>query len=114
MSQGKKQELLDLTNSIFSKRWGREFWNKIKPIIIYRMTGVLEVEKVENFQLYRDSLLSKHIEFVKYYPHQCPDDMKKSVTYKEYENKFYDALDYIFATFMKESSVSQFPLGSQF
>lgn len=113
-SQGKIHELFDIMNSLFSKRWGREFWNKLKPIITYRITGVLEIEKVKTFQHYRDSLLSKHIEVAKYYPHQCPDDMKQSIAYEEYNNKFYDALDYIFATFIKESSVSQLPLGSQF
>lgn len=113
ISQGKTQELLNLMNSIFSKRWGNILWNKLKPIITYRITGTLEIEKVKTFHCYRDSLMSKHIGFAKYYPYQCPENMKRSSTYEEYNNKYYDALDYIFTVFIKSSSVSQLSFGSQ-
>lgn len=114
ISQDRKQELLDLINSIFSKRWGAKLWDKLKPIIIYRITGMVEVERVKTFLYYKDSLLSQHIEFAKYYPHKCPDDMKQSVAFEEYNNKFYDALDYIFVAFIKETSDGQCSLGPQF
>lgn len=113
ISQGKTQELLNLMNSIFSKRWGNILWNKLKPIITYQITGTLEIEKVKTFHCYRDSLMSKHIGFAKYYPYQCPENMKRSSTYEEYNNKYYDALDYIFTVFIKSSSVSQLSFGSQ-
>lgn len=112
--QSKKNEFLDLLYSIFSKKLGTKLWNKLKPIMTYRITGILDVEKVKAFGFYRDSLLSQHIEFAKFYPHKCPDRMKQSVTYEEYNNKFYDALDNIFTTFIKNSSVNQPPLGPQF
>lgn len=113
ISQGKKQELLDLINLVFSRRWGSTFWDKLKPIITYQITGILDVEEVKGFHLYRDSLLSQHIEFSKYYPHKCPDDLKRSIAYEEYNNKFYDALDYLFSSYIKESFVTQLPSDSQ-
>lgn len=113
ISQGKKQELLELINLVFSRRWGSTFWDKLKPIITYQITGILDVEEVKSFQFYRDSLLSQHIEFSKYYPHKCPDDLKRSIAYEEYNNKFYDVLDYLFSSCIKELSVTQLPLGSQ-
>ena len=45
---GKKQELFDLFDSIFLKRWG-DIWKRLKPIIIYRMTGGMEIKKIETF-----------------------------------------------------------------
>lgn len=113
ISQGKKQELLDLIDLVFSRRWGSTFWNKIKPIINYQITGILDVEEVKSFHLYRDSLLSQHIEFSKYYPHKCPDNLKGGIAYEEYNNKFYDALDYIFLSSIKDSYTTQLPFESQ-
>lgn len=113
INQGKKKELQDLIGPIFSRRWGPTFWNKLKPIITYQITGILDVEEVKSFQLYRDSLLSQHIEISKYYPHKCPNELKHSIAYEEYNNKFYNALDYIFYSCIKETSVVQFPIGSQ-
>ena len=112
--QDKKQEFLDLVNSIFSKRWGREFWAKIKPIMNYRFTGILEVEKIKSFQLFRDSLLSERVAFANYFPHECPEGMKHEAGYAKYNDMHYAALDYMFTTFIRESSISPQSLNYQF
>ena len=112
--QDKKQAFLDLVNSIFSKRWGREFWAKIKPIVNYRITGILEVEKIKSFQLFRDSLLSERVAFANYFPHECPEGMKHEAGYAKYNDMHYAALDYMFTTFIRESSISPQSLNYQF
>lgn len=104
---GKKQELFDLFDSIFLKRWG-EIWKRLKPIIVYRMTGVMEINKLKYFHNYRDSLSSCHIEFAKYYPQNCPDDLKHNVEYEKYNDRFYDAINYIFDAFIRERSINRF------
>lgn len=104
---GKKQELFDLFDSIFLKRWG-DIWKRLKPIIIYRMTGGMEIGKLKRFHNYRDSLLSCHIEFAKYYPQNCPDDLKYNVEYEKYNDRFYDAINYIFDSFIRERSINRF------
>lgn len=100
----KKQELLDLFDDIFLKRWG-DIWKRLKPIIIYRMTGIMNTSQLERFHHYRDSLLSHHIEFAKYYPQNCPDDLKHNVEYEEYNDRFYDAINYTFESFLCERSI---------
>lgn len=112
INQDKKQELFDLFNTVFSKRLGNELWHKLKPIITYQFSGMLEVEKVKDFQHCRDSLLSQHVKFAQYYPYKCPDNLRQNVAYKEYNDKFYNAIDYIFTAFIKKHSVSQYPLNS--
>lgn len=104
---GKKQELFDLFDSIFLKRWG-DIWKRLKPIIIYRMTGGMEIKKLKRFHNYRDSLLSCHIEFAKYYPQNCPDDLKHNVEYEKYNDRFYDTINYIFDSFIRERSINRF------
>lgn len=104
---GKKQELFDLFDSIFLKRWG-DIWKRLKPIIIYRMTGGMEIKKLKRFHNYRDSLLSCHIEFAKYYPQNCPDDLKHNVEYEKYNDRFYDTITYIFDSFIRERSINRF------
>ena len=104
---GKKQELFDLFDSIFLKRWG-DIWKRLKPIIIYRMTGGMEIKKLKRFHNYRDSLLSCHIEFAKYYPQNCPDDLKHNVEYEKYNDRFYDTIHYIFDSFIRERSINRF------
>lgn len=104
---GKKQELFDLFDSIFLKRWG-DIWKRLKPIIVYRMTGVMEINKLKYFHNYRDSLSSCHIEFAKYYPQNCPDDLKHNVEYEKYNDRFYDAINYIFDAFIRERSINRF------
>lgn len=102
---GKKQELFDLFDGIFLKRWG-DIWKRLKPIIIYRMTGAMNILQLEKFHHYRDSLLSRHIEFAKYYPQNCPDNLKHNVKYEEYNDRFYDAINYIFEYFIHECSIN--------
>lgn len=104
---GKKQELFDLFDSIFLKRWG-DIWKRLKPIIIYRMTGGMEIKKLKRFHNYRDSLSSCHIEFAKYYPQNCPDDLKHNVEYEKYNDRFYDTINYIFDSFIRERSINRF------
>ena len=104
---GKKQELFDLFDSIFLKRWG-DIWKRLKPIIIYRMTGGMEIKKLKRFHNYRDSLLPCHIEFAKYYPQNCPDDLKHNVEYEKYNDRFYDTINYIFDSFIRERSINRF------
>lgn len=110
--QGKKQEVLTLIDSIMSKRIGKK-WNKFKPIMIYQWIGIVDVDKAKDFYMYRDSLLSNHIEFAKYYPHQCPEKMKQHELYKEYDNKFFDTLDLIFNIGVINSAAIQLSFGNQ-
>ena len=102
ISQGKELEMLEVIDQEFGQRLGNEMWHKIKPIIDYKITGTMEIGKLKDFQQYRDSLLAQHIEFARYYPHKCPSEMKKGIVYDQYNNKYYEALDYIFVTFVND------------
>lgn len=113
ISQGKELEMLEVIDQEFGQRLGNELWHKLKPIFDYKITGSMEVGKLKDFQQYRDSLLAQHIEFAKYYPHKCPSEIKKGIVYDQYNNKYYEALDYIFATFVNDQLYSDNSLNSQ-
>ena len=102
ISHGKKLEMLEVIDQAFRQRLGNELWHKLKPIIDYKITGSMEVGKLKDFQQYRDSLLAQHVEFAKYYPHKCPSEMKKGIVYDQYDNKYYEALNYLFVTFVND------------
>lgn len=97
ITNNKASDFMELINIQFHKRWGANIWNKIKPIVTFQMTGVLEFEAINTFLSFRDSLATQHKELAKYYPHQCPDELKCDKLYEEYNNKYYAAIDYVFS-----------------
>lgn len=106
INEGKKHAFIDLCINVFSKIYGENI-SKLRYILEYKMLEAFNIYKVEDFRYYRDSLLSKHVEFSKYYPQNCPYDLKQSVEYEEYSNRFYDAIDYIFTHFMLVGSIDR-------
>lgn len=111
-AQHNKHGFTDVLDIVYSKRWGN-LWDKMKPIITYQWLGLVG-DKGSTFHSYRDSLLSQNIEIGNYLPNQCTEDMRKNPYFEEYNNKFYDALDWVFCSFVKNNYASNFsPVGSQ-
>lgn len=105
INKGKKRDLIELLNLTFEKSVGRELWRKVEPIVLHKLMGILESGRVKEFHYYRDSLLCQRVECAKYYPHQCPEELKQGADYKEYNERFFDSLDYIFNTVVFNDAV---------
>ena len=113
-SQNKKQKIVELMRSAYEKKFGRDLFKKLWPIFEYKMTGIFESRRAGAFLNYRDSLLSKNVEYAKYYPHQCPERLKQCAEYDEYNERFYDLLDFIFRSLCEVSSAPNLDVDATF
>lgn len=92
----KQEELKEILKGVFYERFGSDYMKKLWPIFSFHFTSILDLAEGAKFENYRDSLLSRDYEYAKYLPHKCPDNLKESEGYNEYNNQFYSLISYVF------------------
>lgn len=96
VTNNRLEELMDLI-LITGKRRGDMYEEKCIPLLKYQFRDLMQTQDLtDNFIFYKDSLISKGVEFAKYLPHQCPKELQNHKDFKDYSKRFFKAIQYVF------------------